>query len=630
MKLKLLTSLFLLTFSSQNSWAASASSEAYIEKLKEQNPALAKSLELDGVKTVYDTCFQSKNQNGVINNSELMTCVWDGVKDNESLKKEITQIMSDNKSARATASEASDKTKIEETNIGNRYEDKSINNKEEKKSKSLLALEETLRKQLREALYGKSDPTKNTTIKTERIVSDDVFFELYESQLGKNVIAAISNFCLESYSTEGYNFYIENKRVDIRKSNLTKLQDQLKDYQATWNSCIGNIKNHCYMPSSILIQESSSSQELKEVVIDFNNEFQKTCEQNITNGSIEIFKDVKESCDDIKQMTKTKACEAVDYVEKARISLDATIKIKEKMKELNNSNGEKVAEVYSSKNNKKIDEITTLTSNTLAMNADGKSSALEAAKEESEEFKKCFDQGQIVDKEACAQYLDTNSNERSAELVEMKINAEASIAEIEELVKDKENVKKLLMQDGYSEEIATTLADNEKIKEEIKNRYKEKELAILKSAQREIESLTTTKDGEVSDLDNNKLKKIEDNLKNKTMEFAQLVYFNNIVSGFLNVSTEDENGNKVDSQNTISAKRELDNSIFTDANREIASKSQDTFKDQTISDERVKTKFAESGISLDATVQNGDTTNLSPTTIVEQLIGIFKPASDKK
>src|SRR5690606_7042060 len=64
-------------------------------------------------------------------------------------------------------------------------------------TQSAISMRKYLKERLDQAIYG----TKNTDItnfKESQYVGHEVFYDLYETQLGKNVLLEVSSYCLEN------------------------------------------------------------------------------------------------------------------------------------------------------------------------------------------------------------------------------------------------------------------------------------------------------------------------------------------------------------------------------------------------------------------------------------------------
>ncbi len=615
-------SLIIIYFSF-NTFAAPAA-EVYMDTLKESNPQLAKALEIDGVDVIYQKCMSDGSSlvNGVVDGEKLMTCVWNDVEKNNDLKEQVIQNLKSN-----IAPEVKDEV------ASSRYQDKAtMTSLNKNKSASLLALEKHLQKQLEDALYGERVGGEKNLYKRERGASQNVFFNLFKSQLGKNVINILSSYCIESEMIDNKYFLIPLSSQDqeiVKTSNIKGLAqtktdasgNQILQSAATWNACVGTIQHHCYQTNDIKemgadgVLTSTGISYSKDKMIDGCKDADASGAEKFHNGS----------CDDVVNYTVKRACEVTEYISRARKSLDANEKILAGMDKLNMGRDPTAVESYSDKNAKtKIDELTSLTSNQLV-----ESGALAAAKEEGTEFENCYKDGAIQDAEACKDFLQTNRDEKLTELTEYKLNSEASIDEINKLtLDDEEKIQKILIEDGYNEADAKKLASNEDILKEIKNRYKQKEEALQKSVIDQINKITSKKEGEVTELDVDTLKGIESELKSKTKDFAKLVHYNNIVSSYLTITSEDEAQGKTTRQNTAMLQRELASNAFNDENLKAASEIDGEFRSAGLKYDQLDDAISKTGVSLDPGSDSGDSPSVQSADIVKSILGLFRTKNE--
>ncbi|EQC44371.1 hypothetical protein [Bacteriovorax sp. Seq25_V] len=615
----------LFIFTSLNSYSA-PSAEVYMDSLKESNPQLAKALQIDGVYDIYQGCMKKHSANGVVDGKSLMDCVWDDVQLKPDLKDAVTDSL---------------KSDISETSkdgvASSRYQEKSsLNSTKREKSSALQALEKYLQKQLEDALYGERIANSEKLHQRERAADQKVFFVLFESQLGKNVINILSSYCIESQMMNDKYFFIPKSRIEQEKVRTTNLQglasiktdsqgNQILASAATWNDCVATIQHHCYQTEDI--KEMDKDGVLKSTGVSYSKtKMLEVCQKNDLNykpnNTNSIAKFRGENCTEAIDYTVQRACEVTDYISRARKSLDATGKLISKMGNIDLGRDPTSVSSYNEKNaEKKIDELTSLTSNQMV-----ESGALEAAKDEAAEFETCFKDGKVQDPEACKSFLQTNREEKLQELAEYKINSEVSIEEIEKLtIDDEEKIQKILMEDGYSEDDAKNLATNQDILKEIKSRYKSKEEALQRSVIDQVNKITSQKNDEITDLDATALTKIGEELKSKTQDFAKLVHYNNIVSSYLTITSDDKENGKVTRQNTAMLQRELASNAFNDKNLKSANEVDSDFQGSGIQYDNLDRAIEATGVSLDA---GNDETADSPTVksedIVKSILGLFR------
>ena len=258
--------------------------------------------------------------------------------------------------------------------------------------------------------------------------------------------------------------------------------------------------------------------------------------------------------------TKGKACQVSQYLKGARQSLGALEKLDEKMDE--KRQGEAVIgyqmevckdvskgkcknkgeiESYNAGDKEKgIDALTTLTS-TEAVEESGMKDAQKGLEEE---YKKCKDN---QDEDTCKKFLATNRTEQEGIIDEYDIRSQAMLAKIQKLKreKSKDGLTQYLKEEGYSEDqISEMTNDDAKVQKlwtSIEEKYQNARKNLVKSMRKRMEGSTTKKDDQIvfsgSGSDSVAIDTIAAELTDKTDRYADLVHFNNIVSGYLQVGS---------------------------------------------------------------------------------------------
>jgi len=150
---------------------------------------------------------------------------------------------------------------------------------------------------------------------------------------------------------------------------------------------------------------------------------------------------------------------------------------------------------------------------------------------------------QIINPEACKKFLSTETDAKKDSLAEFGMRQYALGAQIDEKFKNDDEVKKYLKEEGYEQskidQMLSNKTDLEKVKQEIKDRYKSERDAIIASMAKKIESQTSTTEGKIDPTkDLSKIKEIRKELSSRADELKQLVHFNNVVSSYLEIGKE--------------------------------------------------------------------------------------------
>ncbi len=504
MKNFLARSLFfiLIITASRTSWTAPLRNFSRAKK----SPALEKILTDPEVAKIKETCDQQANLDPKL---DIGDCIW--VK----LSKEKREYI------------------LEKGIEGHDEIEVNLKTTTSTRDQAVEALENYFFKRLREAMYGLSSEEKKT------IVAKEVFYKLYESQIGRHVITAISSYCLEADQTNS--FFIsedlesrnEQKNKNIASlSSFEMIKEKSKERKVSraytsWSKCLLSIQHICHKTKS--------------------------------------YKD-KTNEPDFEYSNK-RACVVTKFIQSARANMITVNRITKAMKEHTLSRGGFSPSNYSvftgnGDSGKTLDELTTVTSNE-AVNTSGYD-------QETKNIAKEFEKECLTNKneKVCGSYI--GSKEGMKELrdaqTEYSLKTKAMEAKIEKL-KNKESMATYLEKQKRSKEnIKKILSKSEaEIRTEILNRYKTEREGILASMRDKM--LGRTRIGEKTDqksaqTNNKLLSNIAEELKSRSQNLKQLIFFNNMVSGYLRVK---------DSTNSSATYRELGDSAFDPRGRSTAS-----------------------------------------------------------
>ena len=419
--------------------------------------------------------------------------------------------------------------------------------------------------------------------KDEKILADHtVFYKIHRSQLGKNVISALSSYCLDA---DGGNQYLieqeEDKREKIRKGNLKKLEIEKEvpgQEKATsqgfqhWGRCAQQVKNIC----------------------------QNTCPQNET---IKKYCCEENPCeqDELFEYSQRRACEVVDYIQAARQNLLALDQIDEGWKKRVDQGfaGDIVTKVN-------IEEITNLTSKEIVE----KSGYAQEQQKILQEMKDCVEK---FDPKKCQKFVGDRKEEGSTLLDEYSLRTRIIQQKIDDMktAENKEDsLERYLKEEGYSkEEIAKMLDDDmnvEKLQEQIARRFKEKRAALQRSLKNKLEQTQVSKE-QGEDAQKSNMTALWSQAKKEQQRLGELVFFTNMISGFLEIG--DEEGNILGT-NSEALQQELKDSIFS-ASKDDSSPSPYNF-------EALEKMGSQNGVSTQKNTQ--ESRNLDVGTINQKLL----------
>gem|GEM_PF-7097332 len=490
----------------------------------------------------------------------------------------------------------------------------------------MVAFEDYLYKQLREALYGEivaevneSDPNaKETTTandnKPKKIVDHVVFYQLFEGQLTKNVLTTISSYCIDAGPST---YLISKNEVDREKqrekniNGLSEFSPEKKDENiasASWTNCFKSL-----LP---------------------------ICEGRKTKGINDYSTQDMQNNEDYKY-SKEKACLITAQLKRLRQALITIVPIREefdKIQKESSDKNESVAsinagsagyEIYQQgkgDDEKSIDELTTITS------GDIKRGFAKAQGEASKEFDENCINGKN-NEEICKKYF---ANEEQKKEIESRAMVEIvkakSMGDKVEAIDSEEKVKEFLKTEGRTDkEIERILAASdgenaeqklEAIKKSIQNQFKQEKEELVNQLAKRINATDKTEGNKTA---------IAKELKSRAKEYAQLLHYNNIVSGYLKVTetnpTKPEE--KKETLNTALMFRELEDNAYVASGRDVASgeggKAEPIEGSTAENIKQLKEKIEEAGIKKPAKVENP--VNITVDQINEQMLLYDVPKS---
>ncbi|MFT6069124.1 MAG: hypothetical protein ACJAT2_000399 [Bacteriovoracaceae bacterium] len=452
---------------------------------------------------------------------------------------------------------------------------------------SFQALQEHMKKKLEETIYGKTEKEKKLAI-----ADHSTFHKLFKSQLTKNVIQAMSSYCLDADPANGFLIPKDEAKLKVvRDKNLKTLADAppqtgappapgaMAGSEANFNRCITSLKQICYKKRTD--------------VFDYSN--------------------MATDHPDYYPVSGTRSCNVITYIKQLKQNIIAVNDIESKLDAINKKNGsngayegnsvENFKKAYQSDNN---ESLTVLSSKEFVETSGFK----DAVDTENSDFEKCFADGAVVDPKFCEKYLDDKKEENTNLIAEAGLRARVLKEKMKKaFAEDKEKgIKTYLADQAYSEkeieEILSKNTDRDKLINEITNRYDSEREAYIATLSKKIRGNTKSED-DFSQSDNvSRLESIRKELTNKTKHYTELVHFTNIVSGYLKITTE---GSDEEGRNTTSLAIELGDSAYdpTATGRTPGN------SNNGASEHITKVEEAAAAIGVKAEVQDGQNKNSS-------------------
>lgn len=516
--------------------------------------ALAKAMEIPGVKEVYTNCKQPGRSN-----SDVSDCLWKNLDDGK--KEQVLQVIEQTKDGKK---------------LDARYESVSTGGLEGSQKKGFENLEKYLNEKLSAVLFEEVSGDKKFI--QQKVAGQEVFYDLFKTQVGKNIISAFSSICLDAeYATKTttgpdgqpqttISYTIDSdstKRKAARDKNLQDAASFSSSSKQNYMECIKLTPTYC----SCTVDPAT-----------------KTCVDNMKDG-----------------YTKMRACEVVNYIKAAKQNLIAIDKIKKGYDELDMVETNDPSYFSGNEKGKTVDDLTTVTSGEFVAESKFHEGSV-ADKEKIEECVKNKDLG-----EECSQFLEEQDEDF---IGEQMLRNKALAEKLKEDLKDDGNLEKYLKDQGYSDEkIKEMMAgDIENLKAEITGRYELQKNQVIESLSKKLAAATNQNTNlspeEVEQEKLNRLTTIGHELSQKTENYAQLIHYSNVVAGYLDVQSSGQNGGRDvanDKQNnTYSISKELSNSAFSEEGTEKAREIINTFNNNNIivNAEEAEEKLEAAGIKV--------------------------------
>lgn len=554
-----------------------------------QNSILNRMLEHERVQPAKTACDGKKDDGATTYGNEAYQsygeCIWGHLSaEDQSLLSEA--IKSEQAKERDEAIRASGGTP-------NDYDSVDLGVNDMKLTPEMEKMQDFMSEKISKSLYGEGDK--------EKVAGHGNFYKLYKSSLGKNLIQSITTYCM------GTNFDVANsgKRFLYEEDNLennykswenalkTSTGDNNESVQAVglWNLCLAHIQFICLDARPPKLKRGggiekpdfvrSSSNEISyitqaDIDRDPNDDITQdklgqTKDNNVT-GDTYCLKDNADQITDSSQKhvsscqskymgAQPQACVVYRAMKDTKYAMQTIDKITDRFNEIaaGGASGtlQSDAEIYRSEGEDSINAMTTFNSNELVEES-GLAEDYNKTKEEF--YSKCFNEqsNTIINSDECSKYLDTNRNEKENEIAEFLIRKRAMEKKLESDFEDPEKLKSAIKELGYTDDKVEELMgiDNGNfIKDQIRKRMAAETDALHKALVSKMNATTSVEDGAITaDNDQSTLEKIGKTLSSKTDRMKQLIRFNNIVSGFLEVENS-ESGER--SKNLLGLQEEL-------------------------------------------------------------------------
>ena len=550
-------------------------------RIKEKDSILEKMLEDPRIKPRYQTCQEEQKKN-VNQKFDMGKCIWDG-------------------EGAAGLSPLSDgeKERLKKQIVGQEAMD--INTIRRGKDPALQKLEDYYAKRLQDMISPKG----------KKLLADHTIYNrIYRSQLGKNLVGTISSYCLEA---DGDNDYLIDKRKkqENRRKNLKSLKNEksfngkvVSGGYAHWASCTVRIQHICHDTCLPKLGQYTDTKS-------------KYCCDSTCSYDHDVFK-----------YSQTRACEVISYIKAARKNIAALGDIEKSWEKRKKTNVVGFVGEINDKIN--VERMTNLSSKEI-LKKSGYAKEQEKMVAQAEECSKNFDS------KKCEKFVDDKGSLSKKLLSEYSLRSRVVQEKIDTITADDadpKGIEEYLKEEGYTkDQIAAMMKeeDIDKIKTQITNRFKKQREALHRSLKARIKKnqidtgeLESNGNRDVEKTKAERMTAVHEDLKGRTERVSELVFFNNMISGFLTWEREGEKG-KITGSNSAILYHELKDSVFEDTGRDPAQKPE---KEQ-IDFQGIKKNAQRMVAKPPAKKNNDEDVGLSVENINESLLNYKTDSSEK-
>ncbi len=526
--------LTLFTALSANSWSEEVEAGSAKVVSREQSiDALKKYTQNDPEVVAALKLCTDANESGE-SDTDPMDCLWEGENLSQAKKEEIYEAL----------------------NFGNEEESylPTVSNYKTQSSAATKVLETYMQKRLEEALFDEDDK------KSIKALDDHtIFLNIYKSQLGKNLITEISAFCLYSDPYTGFIPVSDSKALafykDTNLKNLTKKSiistESSEEGSAAFtgfNQCIQRVGNICRGED-----------------VDPENEIPSRQKLAVPSRWTETAKLPISACELNRLMTGVKSAIA---------ATDSIIETYDEMSESSTNKNHSLQVANVNRKDINVNNIVNIGSNELI----DESGYEEKLKDVATDIEENCNTAEAMASEACKKYFTTNEENEAIKLESDFRNmaiAKKVEDEIDNANNDVEALRKIYKDQGLTDEdfdslIAEAQKNNqdefEYLSSKIKAQYNNERTALKDSLNDKLSQ--TEINAEDPTQTQSKAQELADTYKNSAESLAEVYQYANIVSSFIQVTTNGEKG-----RNTAALSAELENNYFTanSSDRQVAS-----------------------------------------------------------
>lgn len=432
---------------------------------------------------------------------------------------------------------------------------------------SILALRTYLREQLSKALYGELKEDKISQIK---LVDHSTFYTLFESQVGQNIIVAVSDYCM------GTNLHKYKETLDLLEQNPSSDPNNPNGFEKAARLLF-------FYPDSATDLAENKRLNLDKIKSNFSDSGSRDSSKDAFTKCVASISTICHkqanyrgtSPNPVPSGAKEQACLVTDFLVQARQSLLKVSEIKKQIDENAKTSGRGIAFEELSQNKfykdgqaegeKSIRELAVQTSTDIK-NA-GMQDAADKAREK-------LDECASGDETACKGFVSDDLEAKKEQLANEFLKAKAQEERLKiKLAEDPENAMNYLKEEGHSEEEATKIIDSLGEQDTIKaieDRYKAQKDAVIKNLAEKIDKKSAADVSGFAATAGD----IKTELALKTETLIKVMHFSNLASTYLEVSViGSTSGQK--SVNTVAAFSELSGDSMATGSKRAPSNDED-------------------------------------------------------
>ncbi len=389
-------------------------------------------------------------------------------------------------------------------------------------------LQEYLKKRLHEALFDNKDKRPGST---KALSNHAILYNLYRSQVGKNLINELAKYCL--YADENGKVHLKDveKSLGIKKKNLEdlKLYGQKKEGKAatSFDLCMPQIASSCV----------------------------KEKKQEVPKGL-----PIPHPCEINRYMTQARM--TINNLEE----LEGELKIQTKR---TNKDGVRFSGFGTEKKDFNSNKIINISSKELVEDSGYK----EAAEQEAERIKVCAEEAGAS---AECQNLLTEESDNEETLDEFALRNIAAQKKIEKKVLESEDeeeqvaeyrkyLKSQEVEDANIDKAIEKMQAKDKgltaagaLKKLVLDRFESERIALHKSLKAKLETTQAGKDA-TDEVKVNKLEEMSKSIESSPTALAEVYHYANVVTSFIDIKSE---GSETTSKNTAALAVELEGNFF--------------------------------------------------------------------